>query len=1027
MARAKGEKIFHISVVGLSGTETDRGVTGVGKSCLCNRFMRPHADEYFTDHISVISAMDFSGRIVNNDHFLYWGEVTKKADSEQMTFRVVEQTEFIDDSSFSPLRGSNTHSYFKRAAVTKLQSAEKVTYICKDQVGDETNFPQKILPDGKFPVDGFIIVYDVSKSSGHEKQLEWLTKLYSHLSKAKRPIIVAATKFDDPMEAYMREARNFANKNRLTLIETSAQECVNVDLAFTTLAAKIDKRGAPRELSYLAANELRQRALNAAVTDYIDLLERTVTNYRELWSTKKRQFQNDPAFQKVVEIAGTKHARQNFNRHTHRLRQKHQQKKKGQYLGRLPAALDSIFPDLNSIGGRDWTETWQILPKMDKFEDWFIMLPEGVSWRESDHIDTDDDHIPYDILEDNETECENLFGDHVNRLNAAKRKEKMKEEFKKLLESLPNIVLPNRAMEDEAVMDTISEHECFKELDEGTRSAIYNVHQQDITERSKADFQELLMERYRLLADVDISQSARSEVDRIIKTLEREPRYQRLNEMEIQRFTSLIQELIFIQNPSTDCCYYKEKCMDKLIHSSIERAVLNVSDRSPIRDTLGSLDDTNNKLSMIVMGEDGLAVELEAEINAQSYDGDYTLNKVLYSLELRTIEGDIMLPSNQLLTDHFTPKGCICVFTSLEGFQYVKDCLERTILSGEEEYNLPALREMAVVLMFGRSTSPEADTAQVREQAERLCSRLNNCQIVNVPADSATLWQGKKFSESQIQEAIRSVVAGQKYGGGSLGQTEGILGEKGEGGFRIGLSMMCGDPFQPDLVLSPVTSNLCVATPNQENSLSCHMFLVDTKCRVEFEVASYHRSGRLREEQVHHGYILVYYAQRKASREVLRWYLKQVEPIPTLVVAVCEDINSAAEGITEINRLVDETETAKLVTANCSTFRDQTVIYNKFLKDAFDRRRETEKAYKLADPEPQSPGDRLPMLPPSPAQDGSFGGETPTTGFTPEFVPRNRSVSSEAVVHDSLVKPSEIRNRVRLQQSHFSSRGTRPV
>lgn len=74
MARQKPEKIYHVSVVGMSGTETERGATGVGKSCLCNRFLNPHQDKYFTDHISVISSSDFSGRIVNNDHFLYWGE-----------------------------------------------------------------------------------------------------------------------------------------------------------------------------------------------------------------------------------------------------------------------------------------------------------------------------------------------------------------------------------------------------------------------------------------------------------------------------------------------------------------------------------------------------------------------------------------------------------------------------------------------------------------------------------------------------------------------------------------------------------------------------------------------------------------------------------------------------------------------------------------------------------------------------------------------------------------------------------------
>ena len=74
---------------------------------LCNfRFIQPLADDYSVDHISVFSQSDFSGRVVNNDHFLYWGDV-KKANDDNIDFhiQVVEQTEFIDDASFQPFRG----------------------------------------------------------------------------------------------------------------------------------------------------------------------------------------------------------------------------------------------------------------------------------------------------------------------------------------------------------------------------------------------------------------------------------------------------------------------------------------------------------------------------------------------------------------------------------------------------------------------------------------------------------------------------------------------------------------------------------------------------------------------------------------------------------------------------------------------------------------------------------------------------------------------------------------------------------
>ena len=75
----------------------------------------------------------------------------------------MEQTEFIDDASFQPFRGSGkSEPYVKRCAATKLGSAEKLMYICKDQLGLEREYEQRVLPDGRFNVDGFLLVFDVS-------------------------------------------------------------------------------------------------------------------------------------------------------------------------------------------------------------------------------------------------------------------------------------------------------------------------------------------------------------------------------------------------------------------------------------------------------------------------------------------------------------------------------------------------------------------------------------------------------------------------------------------------------------------------------------------------------------------------------------------------------------------------------------------------------------------------------------------------------------------------------------------------
>lgn len=56
MARkAEAMKTLNVAVVGVAGTEKERGQSGVGKSCLCNRFIKSLADDYHVEHISVLS------------------------------------------------------------------------------------------------------------------------------------------------------------------------------------------------------------------------------------------------------------------------------------------------------------------------------------------------------------------------------------------------------------------------------------------------------------------------------------------------------------------------------------------------------------------------------------------------------------------------------------------------------------------------------------------------------------------------------------------------------------------------------------------------------------------------------------------------------------------------------------------------------------------------------------------------------------------------------------------------------------
>ena len=82
---------IRVAVCGL--TSSIKNSHGSGKSCLCNRFVQPAHDELHMDHTSVLNLSEFGSSIINNTHFLYWGEkVTVLEDGQQIKFQVRESS-----------------------------------------------------------------------------------------------------------------------------------------------------------------------------------------------------------------------------------------------------------------------------------------------------------------------------------------------------------------------------------------------------------------------------------------------------------------------------------------------------------------------------------------------------------------------------------------------------------------------------------------------------------------------------------------------------------------------------------------------------------------------------------------------------------------------------------------------------------------------------------------------------------------------------------------------------------------------
>ena len=75
MANKGKVSTIRVAVCGLTSSSYN-GLNGygAGKSCLCNRFIRSPHDSFHMEHSSVLNLSEFGNNVINNSHFLYWGE-----------------------------------------------------------------------------------------------------------------------------------------------------------------------------------------------------------------------------------------------------------------------------------------------------------------------------------------------------------------------------------------------------------------------------------------------------------------------------------------------------------------------------------------------------------------------------------------------------------------------------------------------------------------------------------------------------------------------------------------------------------------------------------------------------------------------------------------------------------------------------------------------------------------------------------------------------------------------------------------
>ena len=88
---------------------------------------------------------------------------------------------------------------------------------------------------------------------------------------------------------------------------------------------------------------------------------------------------------------------------------------------------------------------------------------------------------------------------------------------------------------------------------------------------------------------------------------------------------------------------------------------------------------------------------------------------------------------------------------------------------------------------------------------------------------------------------------------------------------RVLMCFMCGDSFSLELPLAPLLNHqCCYVTSDKHPTITLETYLDESKRKVEVTLSSYHNATYIVQDELYHGYVLVYSAKRRASLATLR-------------------------------------------------------------------------------------------------------------------------------------------------------------
>ncbi|GMR47893.1 hypothetical protein PMAYCL1PPCAC_18088, partial [Pristionchus mayeri] len=881
--------VWTVSVTGVSGSERVKGSLGVGKSLLCNRFVRGHHDDFYLDHSSTLSQTDFSGSpVINNDHWLYWGERVLEADpatGQSSLVRVIEQTEFVDDETFEPIAGPFFESYEKRCARTRLESRDKLMYIRCEQLGTEADYPQRILPKGKTTVDSFIFLFDCSTVArrNYEKHVDYAATVLTQLVKSKRSVVIAASKFDAADEMG-KEALNrlVARKSfrDIPIVQVSALWNVNVDEVFAVaVRPKSRLRVRPYEIA-LKNVDVANRETKSAYTSLLHALVSTDgwPSQRTPWSrlVGEMGMSRNPSFLQFLRVFGMTAARATFEAHVQEVREKCMKAR----LRALVPSLSSVFSALLDRGEAvhlEWLEARERIYDHALFDAYF--LPLGTLGRLLEPVSSEEDlsrpdaRFPAEILLRPEAKQEyQVWRDSIGN---EMRKAKLEEEAERFLASCPQVT-PGRPL-GEVRMLLAGSTSVLDALSPAQLAIVYDRFQGELISRSESELAEALLEHVEIFVEVIVSKRefslpslstpivlSNNDMDHLRTVLQEDLRYRQLSGVRDRREWMVREWAAFLSLPFSCRCPSMNKCIDTLSHDTVHAYVQR---RRQLME-----GEEMERMEMVVYGQEALSRMFCIEIHRCEMEGRLRPHHPLIQLmcrEGRVEEGMEGRGMRLFLVESQTTLG-----------KY-REALKEEL---EEKEHPPSLFLIAC---------PEEDYHLIpllQQDTSALAESVHGYVVTPRPggeSSSGSVESPSPFPLSHLLGVMENAME---------------IVESRRGLIRAQMSMMCGEGINPESLLSsllsPPSFRLLSYRTNLDSVPLIPLLTHNGSLRVDLRLSSYHSWLCMRPRLPIHAHIVVYSAKRSSSwaharagvRRILEEGADSLTGKALLIVAIANDV-----------------------------------------------------------------------------------------------------------------------------------------